>query len=60
MSDTVHGLKHFTDYFSEENEQFVIIGGVATNYFLLENDLKLFINHPKIKSVDIGTLSGRE
>lgn len=39
MSDAVQGLKHFTDYFRDLNEQFVIIGGVATSYFLLENDL---------------------
>lgn len=39
MTDTVHGLKHFSDYFSEDAGYFVIIGGVATNYFLQENDL---------------------
>jgi hypothetical protein len=37
MND-VPGLKHFSDYFLDCNTQFVIIGGVATNYFLIEND----------------------
>lgn len=39
MIDEVQGLKNFTDHFRDYNEQFVIIGGVATNYFLIENDL---------------------
>lgn len=39
MSESVDGLKHFTSYFSDHTAQFVIIGGVAANYCLLENDL---------------------
>ena len=37
-TENVRGLKHFTDYFSDYQEQFVIIGGVATNFFLQEAD----------------------
>jgi phosphoglycolate phosphatase-like HAD superfamily hydrolase len=39
MSDEVHGLKHFTEYFAQLSDQYVIIGGIATNYLLLANDL---------------------
>lgn len=39
MSEVVPGLRHFADYFRGHSDQFVIIGGVATNYFLVENDL---------------------
>jgi hypothetical protein len=39
MADEVHGLKHFTDHFAQLSDQYVIIGGIATNYFLLANDL---------------------
>lgn len=39
-TDNVRGLKHFTDYFSDCQGQFVIIGGVATNFFLQEADFE--------------------
>lgn len=39
MSDEVHGLKHFTDFFTQLSDHYVIIGGIATNYFLGANDL---------------------
>lgn len=39
MKDEVHGLKHFTDFFASLSEHYVIIGGIATNFFLLANDL---------------------
>lgn len=39
MSDDVHGLKHFTDFFTPLSDHYVIIGGIATNYFLRANDL---------------------
>lgn len=39
MSDKVHGLKHFTDFFAQLSEHYVIIGGIATNHFLHANDL---------------------
>lgn len=39
MSDEVHGIKHFTDFFAQLSEHYVIIGGIATNFFLLANDL---------------------
>ena len=37
--NSVHGLDHFIRYFKEYSLHYVIIGGIATNYFLLENDL---------------------
>jgi hypothetical protein len=37
MSDQVHGLKHFTDSFAQLSEHYVIIGGIAANYFLHAN-----------------------
>lgn len=39
MSDEVHGLRHFTDFFAQLSEHYAIIGGIATNFFLLANDL---------------------
>lgn len=39
MGDEVHGLKHFTNFFAQLSEHYVIIGGIATNFFLFANDL---------------------
>lgn len=39
MSNEVHGLSHFADSFAQLREHYVIIGGIATNYFLHANDL---------------------
>ena len=36
---SIHGLDHFVEYFKEYSSHYVIIGGIATNYFLVENDL---------------------
>ena len=35
MNYEVHGLKHFTEFFADLTDHYVIIGGIATNYFLV-------------------------
>ena len=49
----VHGLQHFTNFFKDNEDEYVIIGGVAADITLQEND----INFRTTKDIDIVILT---
>jgi predicted nucleotidyltransferase len=49
----VHGLQHFADYFKDIGDEYVIIGGVAADITLQENDISFRVT----KDVDIVILT---
>ncbi len=49
----VHGLQHFVDYFKDIEDEYVIIGGVAADITLKENDISFRVT----KDVDIVILT---
>ena len=49
----VHGLQHFADYFKDVEDDYVIIGGVAVDIALQENDISFRVT----KDVDIVILT---